>query len=139
MNTESKSPPDPAEARQSSPIPCEKIQELLFDYLSNELGDKQSWLVHEHLLGCRECSAEAARLEAAVEALKASRPPHIPEHLPPTMRRRLERAILHPVIDWMYCHRRLTAWLAAILGISLIVAAAWASRVKPDFTIYWLK
>lgn len=139
MNPEETNATDSRDTSRQSPVHCEQIQELLFPYLSNELGERQSWLVREHLRNCHECSSQAARIEAVVTALKSGVRPAAPEHLPETMRRRIERAILHPIIDWMYEHRRLTAWVVAILGVAIIFAIAYVSRIKPDFVIYWIK
>ena len=129
----------PGDAHPPKAIPCEKIQDLLFDYLSHELGEKQSWIVREHLRTCPACAREAAQLAATVEMLKGGATPDVPARLPETVRRRLARALLHPVLDWMYDHRRLTAWTAALLAVALVLLVAWLCRFKPDTVIYWLR
>ena len=120
-------------------VPCKDIQAVLFDYMSHELGDKQSWLVHEHLLHCEECRREAAAIQETIDILRRDASVEIPEHLPDSMRRRLERAILHPVLDWIYEHRRL---VAAVLAVGIIALLAFlASRysgLKPDGPLFWI-
>ena len=120
-------------------VPCKDIQSVLFDYMSHELGDKQSWLVHEHLLHCEDCRREAASIKATLDLLRSDTSVVIPEHLPNSIRRRLERAILHPVLDWIYEHRRLVAWIMAIGIISrLALLVCKLSKPKPDGTRFWV-
>ena len=120
-------------------VPCKDIQSVLFDYMSHELGDKQSLLVHEHLLHCEDCRREAAALKATVDLLRADTSVVVPERLPDTIRRRLERAILHPVFDWIYEHRRLVAAILAV-GIIAVLAilAGHYSKAKPEGTPFWI-
>ena len=129
-------PPDGANPRL---VPCKDIQAVLFDYMSHELGDKQSWLVHEHLLHCEECRREAASIQATIDMLRGDSSVAIPEHLPDSMRRRLERAILHPFLDWVYEHRRL---VAAVLAVGIIALLAFLAgkypRLKPDGPLFWI-
>ena len=104
-------------------VSCGDIQSLLFDYMTHELGDKQSWLVHEHLRHCAECRAEAAAIEKTLSILCSDRSAAGPEHLKSEMRRRLERAVLHPAWDWVYEHRRLVAAIMAVEVASSIPAS----------------
>ncbi len=122
------------------PVPCEDIQAVLFDYMAHELGDKQSWLVHEHLRHCENCRREAAAIKATLDMLRADKSVVVPEHLPNSMRRRLERAILHPVFDWIYEHRQLVASIMAIV-ITAIVAflAGRYSAAKPEGQRFWIR
>lgn len=126
-------------SHSEAPVPCEKIQEVLFDYLAHELNNDMSWLVHEHLRGCKACASEAARLAKTMDILKASPAPSTLEHLKPTIRKRLQRALLHPLLEWIYVHRRLVAWSTALLITALILIIAYYYRTQPEFTIYWLK
>ena len=120
-------------------VPCKDIQAVLFDYMSHELGDKQSWLVHEHLLHCEECRREAASIKATLDLLRADTSVIVPARLPNTIRRRLERAILHPVLDWIYEHRRLVAWVMALGVIALLAFLAGKySQTKPEGTPFWI-
>ena len=120
-------------------VPCADIQAVLFDYMAHELGDKQSWLVHEHLLHCEACRREAASIKATLDLLRQDTSVAVPERLPNSMRRRLERAILHPVLDWIYEHRRLVAALLAVGIIALLALLAQNySRVKPDGPSFWI-
>ena len=138
MSEQEKTPTLP-EGANPRLVPCKDIQTVLFDYMSHELGDKQSWLVHEHLLHCEDCRREAASIKATLDLLRSDTSVVIPEHLPNTIRRRLERAILHPVLDWIYEHRRLVAWIMALGIISLLTLLACKySRPKPDGKRFWV-
>ena len=121
-------------------VPCEDIQAVLFDYMAHELGDKQSWLVHEHLLHCETCRREAATIKATLDILKGDKSVVVPEHLPNSMRRRLERAILHPVFDWIYEHRHLVAAIMAV-AITAVLAflAGRYTATKPDGQQFWIR
>lgn len=120
-------------------VSCEKIQSLLFDYLSNELGDKQSWIVREHLRVCPHCSHESAQLQKTVSLLKKHTPPNdLANHLPLSIRKRLRRAILHPIFEWVYAHRKFTAWTIAILLAAFVFWLACFFNMKPDSVIYWI-
>jgi len=120
-------------------VPCKDIQSVLFDYMTHELGDKQSWLVHEHLLHCEECRREAASIQATLDLLRSDTSVVVPEHLPNSIRRRLERAILHPVLDWIYEHRRLVAGVLAIGIIALLAFLADRfTQAKPEGRQFWI-
>ena len=137
MSEQEKTPTLP-EGANPRLVPCKDIQAVLFDYMSHELGDKQSWLVHEHLLHCEDCRREAASIKETLDLLRSDTSVVIPEHLPNTIRR-LERAILHPVLDWIYEHRRLVAWIMALGIISLLTLLACKySRPKPDGKRFWV-
>ena len=120
-------------------VPCEKIQEVLFDYMSRELGDKQSWLVHEHLRHCATCRKAAAELEETVALLRKDAAGQPPEHLSKGIRRKLEILFLHPVLDWIYEHRHLVAAVISILIIGLLaLAAVRMTRPKPEGRLFWI-
>ena len=123
--------------RGEAPVPCDQIREVLFDYLAHELGDKQAYLVREHLLHCEECRREAAEIQSTLNILKADTTVRPPEHLSSGVRRRLERAFLHPLLDWCYVHRRLVASAAALVIVGLLLLfAALAARRHPEH-VFW--
>ena len=138
MSEQEKTPTLP-EGANPRLVPCKDIQAVLFDYMSHELGDKQSWLVHEHLLHCEDCRREAASIKATLDLLRSDTSVVIPEHLPNSIRRRLERAILHPVLDWIYVHRRLVAGVLAVGLIALLaLLAGLYTRAKPEGRLFWI-
>ncbi len=138
MSEQEKTPTLP-EGANPRLVPCKDIQAVLFDYMSHELGDKQSWLVHEHLLHCEECRREAAAIKATLNLLRADTSVVVPEHLPNSIRRRLERAILHPVLDWIYEHRRFVAGVLAVGIIALLVLLAEKyTQAKPEGRQFWI-
>lgn len=120
-------------------VQCEDIQAVLFDYMSRELGDKQSFLVHEHLLKCAECRREAARIERAVEFLRNDKSFAPPQKLKSAIRRKLERVFLHPALDFIYVHRHVVAATLALLIVAVLAfIAGRCSMVKPQGRQLWL-
>jgi len=101
---------------------CEEIQDLLFDYMSRELGGARSDLIHEHLRKCRECQKAAAEIEATLNLLgeTSSEQTGISSSLSDERRERMERAIKHPVLDWIYVHHILTSIAVAAIAIALV-------------------
>lgn len=117
---------------------CLRVQEVLFDYMSSELGDKQSGFVREHLLHCPNCRKEAAEIEQTIKLLKKNTTPS-PEHLSQNALSKIKRAILHPIIDWIYCHRHIFAIIMAILIITLLTYLACKySAIKSDTEPFWI-
>lgn len=137
--TDKSEPASAITSQQGDSVSCEKIQEVLFDYMSRELGDKQSWLVHEHLLHCESCRREAAVLEKTVAALRTDKSITAPEHLSNGVLRRLERALLHPVLDWIYVHRHLVAAVLAILIVGILAFLAGRyTALNQNEVHYWV-
>lgn len=120
------------------PETCAQVQPLLFDYLSRELGDKQSEFIQNHLRHCPVCSREAAELQATVELLRADQSVIPPEKVSKGVRARLERALLHPFLEWVYVHRRFVSWVAALLLIGLILLLAIIRSRYPETVTYWI-
>ncbi len=115
---ESRTGGDAAEAL----LKCEDIQGVLFAYMSRELGDTQSAVVREHIRKCDGCRAEAAEIEATLALLhqdgEGKGVPHA--RLSDERRKRILRAVFHPVIDWVDVHHRAVSIVLAI--IVLVVA-----------------
>lgn len=63
-----------------TPVPWE----TLVDYWAGELDDAATEAVEEHLFGCADCAAAAARVAAVTETVRAAIPPVV-------SRRRLEQ------------------------------------------------
>lgn len=128
-----------AETKTSGVVSCDGVQALLFDYMSRELGDKQSLLVREHLLRCESCRREAARMEKTVSMLRGDRTVNPPEHLKSAARRRIERVFLHPVLDFIYVHRHVVAAILALMIVALLAFVAGKySKAKPEGRALWL-
>ena len=102
---------------------CEEMQAVLFDYMTRELGAARSELVHEHLRKCPDCRASAAEIQATLDALRsvAETGPEIPERLSDERRKRITRAVMHPLLDWMYRHHVIFSIIAAIAVIALAI------------------
>lgn len=105
-------------------LKCDDFQMLLFAYMSRELGDVQSRVVREHLRTCDACRREAADIEATLEALQAGAPGDnagANERLSDERRKRILRAVFHPVIDWIDRHHRLVSTTVAVLLLITVV------------------
>lgn len=120
-------------------VPCAKIRALLLEYMTRELGPEQTLFVREHLRDCDACRKEEARMARTLAALRKIPAAAPPPALRPTLRKRLERALLHPVVDWACEHHRLVAWIAAFAVFAAVMAIAWRFRLRPDVVVYWLK
>lgn len=129
------------DGRESNPrkVPCQQIREELTDYLLRELPVEQSWLIREHLRNCPECTAEAERISRTLDFMKTMTSGDDAQTLPQSVRKRLARALLHPVLDWICIHHRLVAWCAALGALALTMLIAWLCSFKPETVVYWLK
>ncbi|MBN1558459.1 MAG: zf-HC2 domain-containing protein [Lentisphaerae bacterium] len=121
---------------------CDEIQDILFDYMTRELGPAQSELVREHLRKCDRCRAAAAELQATLAALRdaARDRAGIPEHLSEKRRRRVRRALVHPVIAWLERHHAAVSIGVAVLVILIVFVysrakTAWSYRVPPGIPV----
>lgn len=120
-------------------VPCSQIRESLPEYLMRELPNEQAWLVREHLRNCPECSKEADSMARTLDFLASASRDDAGAKLAPSARKRLARAILHPVFDWICVHHRLVAWTAAIATLAAVLLVAWLCSFKPEIKVYWLK
>lgn len=115
------------------PIDCSRIQPMLFDYLSHELGERKSMLVREHLRHCTDCSQEAVELQQTVLLMKNNDPGvSAPLALTRKRRRRLLWLMQHPFVARCLGHPRLTAFVLAIIVLTLVFAYLLTIRY-PDF------
>ncbi|MFO7871684.1 MAG: zf-HC2 domain-containing protein [Kiritimatiellia bacterium] len=113
---------------------CEDIQELLFDYMTRELGQNRSDLVREHLRKCEKCRAAAAEVQTTLELLKtASRTQaDVPEHLSDKHRARLRRSIKHPFIAWIEHHHIIVSVIIAGLVIATVLLAVRRMKLREE-------
>jgi predicted anti-sigma-YlaC factor YlaD len=103
-------------------LKCEDVREVLFDYMSRELGPARSVLVREHLRRCESCQSAAAQMQSATELLqKASRDGDgAPLRLSDARRARVRRAVRHPVWYWISQHNVIVAVVAVILFLAAL-------------------
>ena len=120
-------------------IPCDAVRGLLVEYLGHELGGERAVMVRVHLRGGPECAAAAARLERTLALLREAPAPSAPSALSPSSRRRLHRAVAHPLLDWVFVHHRIVAWTVALGALAAVLAVAWRCRLRPETVIYWLR
>ena len=132
MNMDTNREPDAQDSRSeaaASPgekvLKCEDIQEVLLAYMSRELGDTQSVLVREHIRKCDVCRAEAVEVEATLAMLRrGSQSCDVGDaRLTDDRRKRILRAVFHPVIDWIDIHHRLVSILLALLVLGAACVA----------------
>ena len=118
-------------------LTCDAIQEVLTAYMSRELGDAPSLAVREHLRTCEDCRREAAAIQKALDTLKAAAPaPPEGAVLSDARRKRLARAVMHPVQEWIVVHHRIIALAAAMLitGLTLyLIRDARLLKPEPDY------
>ncbi|OGV61807.1 MAG: hypothetical protein A2498_16290 [Lentisphaerae bacterium RIFOXYC12_FULL_60_16] len=106
-----------------SRMACDDIQEVLFDYMTRELGGNRADLVREHLRKCDSCQAAAADIQRTLDLLHRARATDIhmaPAHLSEHHHQRLIRAVLHPILDWINRHHILVSILAALALVALV-------------------
>jgi len=104
------------------PLPCEEIQALLLDYMQHDLGEGRADLVREHIRRCPTCHERMVELSRTLGILHDAPFAHgaLPEHLTERHHSRLVRALMHPVLDWVYMHHILVSALVAALVIATI-------------------
>ncbi len=127
------------QAGASGLVECWRIEEVLFDYLSRELGEQQSLLVREHLRHCDHCRRQAAELQTTVDLLRAQDPAgNMAARLSDPRRRRLLRVLLHPVLDWIIRHHVVTALLAAVVALGVVLLfLTWLGAPLPLHTLWF--
>lgn len=109
------------DASQKKTLKCEEIQELLFEYMSRELGTARSDVVREHLRKCENCRNALSEMEFTVEFLReTSKITAPPRRLSDKHHARLIRAMTHPVLDWIYVHHIIVSLIIALLAIGIL-------------------
>ncbi|MDA0991785.1 MAG: zf-HC2 domain-containing protein [Verrucomicrobia bacterium] len=100
---------------------CDEIQDVLFDYMTRELGGARSELVREHIHRCPACQKAAADIQATLDLLHgaAGEDTGMSDHLSAESRDQMTHAIMHPVRHWIYSHHILIS--AIIAAIALII------------------
>jgi len=106
-------------------LKCEDIQDLLLAYMSRELGESQSMFIREHIRKCDDCKAEAAEIEAMFALLRSDSAASAGKdaRLTDDRRKRIIRAVFHPVIDWIDIHHRLVSIVLAVVVLVVVFLA----------------
>jgi len=122
--------------RPAGMSPCDEVQDVLLDYLNRELGPARSQFVREHVRRCERCRAAMAELSETIAVLNLARKAPAPDRLSPERRRLMQRAVLHPVIDWILRHNRTVAVVCTVVLLAgLILLARWAMDIEePDIS-----
>ena len=128
---------------------CNQVQDMLADYLGEELATADRRTLEDHLAECERCAAQVESLQAAIRALRQLGPPpaHAVPHPPPAARTpvlRLQRYLFRPFayaamlmigvgIGWSARPAPPAPTLAPTPGAkSPLVAPAIEEQVRPD-------
>ena len=111
-------------------VDCGQIRELLFAYLTHELGDAQSLLVREHLRHCPDCATEAREMQETVDLIKQNDPAaSVATSFAPKRRKRLIWLMEHPFIAKCIKHNRITSLVVMIVVLAILFAILWSLRI----------
>ncbi|MBL7076116.1 MAG: zf-HC2 domain-containing protein [Kiritimatiellae bacterium] len=131
--------PVPGSERQ---LPCEDIQALMLDYMHRGLGEGRSDLVREHTRRCTTCHERAIELQKTLGILHDAPFAHgtLPQHLSQRHHSRLVRALMHPVLDWIYMHHILVSALVAAIVIASVFFGlrryrVWRDTIEPGIPV----
>ncbi len=115
------------------PLDCGKIREILFEYMSHELGDPQSLLVREHLRHCEACSDTAQKFQKTITLMRRHDPAEsVVSAISPKRRRRLIWLMEHPFVAKCLKHYKVTSLVVAL--IVLVVVFLYLLSIRyPDF------
>ena len=132
---------DNSKGPQQSQVRCEDIRDLLFDYMSRELGKARSEFVREHLRKCPDCKRQAAEIQSTLDLLStASREKtNLPSRLSDERRKKLYWWYSHPVMRWIENHHIAFSLAIAVLIIAiigLILHSARLFREDPEEEIF---
>lgn len=112
--------PVPSDERQ---LPCEDIQALMLEYMHRDLGEGRADLIREHARRCPTCHERMVELHQTFGILHDAPFTHgaMPEHLSARRHSRLVRALMHPMLDWVYVHHILVSALVAAMVLASII------------------
>ncbi len=115
-------------------LPCERIRELLTDYMTRELGDSQSALVREHIRKCADCKAAAQDISETLDLLRSAGEgdTNMPGRLSARHRARIRRMHTHPVISWIELNHMWVSITAAGILVVIVLAILFVFSVMLD-------
>lgn len=109
---------------------CRDVQALIYDYMSRDLGPARSDFVREHVLRCDECRAELAAIQKTFDLLSLARKAPVPDRLSAHRRRRMSRAVMHPVVDWICNHSFVVAFASTLFAVLIaVLILRWAMQI----------
>ena len=111
---------------------CEDIQTVLFEYMSRELGEGRSDLIRTHLQKCPNCREEAAEIRKTMELLRTMEKQGLPACLSDDHRKRIIKAITHPILHWLTTHHILTSIIMAIIAITIVSCVLYRIKIWED-------
>ncbi len=124
------------------PLPCEEIQALMLDYMQHDLGEGRSDLVREHIRCCPACRKRMVEFQGTLGFLHDApfTQGAVLDHLSERHHRRLVRAIMHPVLDWVYVHHILVSALIAAVVIASVFFGlrrykVWQETIAPGIPV----
>jgi len=128
-------------SKGQSQVRCEDIRDLLFDYMSRELGKARSELVREHIRRCEDCKRQAAEIQSTLDLLNAAgkESDHIPSRLSDERRKKLYWWYSHPIMRWIEKHHivfSLAITLIVIAVLTFVLSRAKIFEEEPEVDIF---
>lgn len=128
-------------SKGSSQIPCEDIRDLLFDYMSHELGKARSQLVREHIRRCEDCKKQAAEIQSTLELLNdaSKQKADLPSRLTDERRKKLYWWYSHPMMRWIENHHVIFSLAVAALILAILLGVLYRAKIfkeRPDEVVF---
>ena len=110
-------------ADRATPMRCEDIRDVLFEYMTRELGPARSGLVREHLRRCPGCQQAVAEIQGTLDLLRAAPPrdDEVPSVLTPERRKRIAWSVMHPLLDAIYRYHVIVSFIVAIVVVLAVL------------------
>ena len=128
-------------SKGQSQVPCEDIRDLLFDYMSHELGKARSQLVREHIRRCDECRKQAAEIQSTLDLLSAAgkEETDIPSRLTDERRKKLYWWFTHPVMRWIENHHIIFSLVIAAIILAILTFVLSKAKIveeEPEVEVF---
>jgi hypothetical protein len=114
----------------------------MLDYMQHDLGEGRSDLIREHVRRCPACHERIKELQETIGLLHDAPFAHgrLPEHLSERHHSRLVRALMHPVLDWIYVHHILVSTLVALVVVATVFFGlrrykVWKESIDPGIPV----
>jgi hypothetical protein len=114
----------------------------MLDYVQHGLGEGRADLVREHTRRCPACHERMVTLQETVGILHdapfSSGP--LPQRLSERHHSRIVRAVMHPVLDWIYVHHILVSALVATIVLASVFFGlrryrVWRETIDPGIPV----
>ncbi len=128
-------------SKGSSQVRCEDIRDLLFDYMSHELGKARSQLVREHIRRCEDCKRQAAEIQSTLDLLSGAskQETDLPSRLTDERRKKLYWWYSHPVMRWIEKHHVVFSLVVAVIILAILTLVLYRAKIfkdRPDEDVF---